>query len=696
MTRTKPASFPCTGRIAMTFALSLAAISPAAFAADAADRLGLPPSPASTEYVQQRTQFQLHTLLTEQRHPKTWNLSEAAASNPAQALSQLFSVDEDVARAFAALADDPQRMAQLHAASAAVQRALRDGHRIYFYGTGSTGRLAETLESGIWRSFWLRMQADPAWPRIAAKLPENLGERVRGEITGGDRALISSLEGFEDLQLIGALQLRDDGIGRDDVVFAVTEGGETSAVIGTALAAADQRGAGTDRVWFVYNNPDEVLRPFERSRRVLDDARIGKIPLPTGPQAITGSTRMQATTTSLYALGLVLEDALRALLLPQLSVADAQRLGLDARDSIEGRLRDFAQLQRTVAASAPQLAQWTEREARAYAQGRHATYLAGATLMPVFVDVTERAPTFRLAPLDRVDTTPPASWIRVWTPLATPQEAWDALLHRPFHGLDAAQYRPAFEQQVDDPALRGTALRSLERAGGEQQALYDLSWSKQNRERLPPQQGDLGVLLRYADEPVDALARQWWQAFGDAGAGLLTVTVGPGAGNGGALQALAGAQPGIALDLPARNDPLGLDRTLALKMLLNAHSTAVMARLGRTVGNTMTAVQPGNLKLIGRATYLIQSHVNGVLEGPRWRTRHGDTASLSYAEANAVLHEAIEQRPRLPETAQLPEVELAIVAVLERLDSGKPLDWPGAAQRLRDRGLNGYLRERNE
>ncbi len=381
MTRTKPASFPCTGRIAMTFALSLAAISPAAFAADAADRLGLPPSPASTEYVQQRTQFQLHTLLTEQRHPKTWNLSEAAASNPAQALSQLFSVDEDVARAFAALADDPQRMAQLHAASAAVQRALRDGHRIYFYGTGSTGRLAETLESGIWRSFWLRMQADPAWPRIAAKLPENLGERVRGEITGGDRALISSLEGFEDLQLIGALQLRDDGIGRDDVVFAVTEGGETSAVIGTALAAADQRGAGTDRVWFVYNNPDEVLRPFERSRRVLDDARIGKIPLPTGPQAITGSTRMQATTTSLYALGLVLEDALRALLLPQLSVADAQRLGLDARDSIEGRLRDFAQLQRTVAASAPQLAQWTEREARAYAQGRHATYLAGAVAM---------------------------------------------------------------------------------------------------------------------------------------------------------------------------------------------------------------------------------------------------------------------------------------------------------------------------
>ena len=694
MTRPNRASSPRTGRIAMTFALSLAAISPAALAADGTGRLGLSPAPASTEFVQQRTQFQLHTLLTEQRHPRTWNLSEGAAHDPSQALSQLVSVDEDVARAFAALADDPQRMARLHAASAAVQRALRDGHRIYFYGTGSTGRLAETLESGVWRPFWKRLQADPAWPRVAAALPAGLGERVRGEITGGDRALISSLEGFEDLQLIGALQMRDDGISADDVVFAVTEGGETSAVIGTALAAADERGAGTDRVWFVYNNPDEVLRPFERSRRVLDDARIHKIALPTGPQAITGSTRMQATTTSLYALGLVLEDALRALLLPQLDAADAQRLGLDSKDTLESRLRGFAGLQRSVAASAPQLAQWTVREAQAYAGGHHATYLAGQALMPVFVDVTERAPTFRLAPLDRTDTTPPASWIRVWAPVATPQAAWDALLHRPFHGLDAAQYRPQFEQKVDDPALRATALRSLERAGAEQQALYDLSWSPANRERLPPQAGDLGVLLRYAGEPMDALARQWWQAFGDAGAGRLTVTVGHGAASGDAGKALDGMPRDIALELPQGNDPLGLDRTLALKMLLNAHSTAVMARLGRTVGNTMTAVQPGNLKLIGRATYLIQSHVNAVLDGKRWRAQHGATDLLGYAEANAVLYEAIDQRARLPEAAQLPEVELAIVAVLERLDSGRPLDWAGAAQLLRAKGLNGYLRER--
>lgn len=672
----------------MSLALTLLAVCPPA---SASERLGLVASAESTQFVQQRGQFQLHTLLTEQRHPKTWNLSDVAAADPAQALSQLLSVDEDVAIALAALADDPQRMAALQAASAAVQGALRDGHRIYFYGTGSTGRLAETLESGLWRPFWHRLQADPGWPQLAQRLPPALGERVRGQITGGDRALISSLEGFEDLPLIGALQLRDDGIGAGDVVFAVTEGGETSAVIGAALAAAEQRGAGSDRVWFVYNNPDALLRPFERSRRVLDDARIGKIALPTGPQAITGSTRMQATSTSLYVLGLVLEDALRALLLPQLAPADARRLGLDARDTFATRLRGFARLQQAVAARAPQLARWTQREAQAYAEGHHATYLAGQALMPVFVDVTERAPTFRLAPLDRTDTAPPASWIRVWAPVDTPQAAWNALLQRPFQGLEAARYRAAFEQ-VDDPALRQTALRSLERAGGEQQALYDLSWSADNRQRLPPQPGDLGVLLRYADEPLDTLARQWWQAFDRAGAGVLTVTVGTPRGGSQSLPALAGAEPDIVLDLPQGNDPLGLDRTLALKMALNAHSTAVMARLGRTVGNTMTAVQPGNLKLIGRATYLVQAHVNPVLESARWRQRHGATAALSYAEANALLFEAIARRAALPEAGKLPEVELAIVAALERLDSGDPLDWPGAAQHLREHGLNGYLR----
>ena len=81
---------------------------------------------------------------------------------------------------------------------------------------------------------------------------------------------------------------------------------------------------------------------------------------------------------------------------------------------------------------------------RAYTGDRHATYLARRALMPVFVDVTERAPTFRLAPLDRTDAAERRSWIQVWTPVDEAGEAWQALLHRPFRGLDPARYEQPF------------------------------------------------------------------------------------------------------------------------------------------------------------------------------------------------------------------------------------------------------------
>lgn len=653
--------------------------------------LGIEPSAESRDYVHGKQQFQLHTLLTEQRHPQTMDLSRRIAGDTVAGLDALFSVDRDVARTLAAVADDPARLAQLQEASRSMQRALRDGHRLYFYGTGSTGRLAETLDSGLWRPFWQRATASPSWPKIAAALP-GIADRVRGEITGSDRALIASLEGFEDLPLIGRLQLQDHAIAAGDVVFAITEGGETSAVIGTALRGAEVNGNDPSRTWFVYNNPDAVLLPFERSRTVLGHPGISKVNLATGPQSITGSTRMQATTTSLYALGVVMEDAIRQLLAPLLDEDELRALGFDGAGDIASRLRAFDALQRTVAATAPALATWTERESDAYAAGHRATYFARRALLPVFVDVTERAPTFRLAPLDRVDAAERRSWIQVWTPAADGAQAWQALLHRPFHGLDPALYRAPFEHDIADPYLRRAALNSLAQAGDEQQRLYDLSFSPANLARNGPKPGDLGAMILLGDE-TPALGEDWLRAFAAADASLFVVHVSEAplaAAARDALQATAPQAQLIDVVLPA-GDALELDRILALKMLLNAHSTGVMARLGRVVGNTMTAVQPGNLKLVGRATYLIQSHVNAVLASAAWRSAHGDHAPLGYADANAVLQDVIEARRADPALASSPEVELAIVRILESLRLGHAIGWDDAAARLRERRLDDYL-----
>ncbi|KAF1712123.1 hypothetical protein CSC70_00905 [Pseudoxanthomonas kalamensis DSM 18571] len=656
------------------------------------DLLGIEPSAASLDYLQHRQQFQLHSLLTEQRHPETMDLSRRIAGDTSAGLDALYAVDRDVTHAFAEVAADPARLGQLQDASRAMQDALRGGHRIYFYGTGSTGRLAETLESGLWRPFWQRAMRSSAWPKIEQALP-GIGERVRGEITGGDRAMISSLEGFEDLQLIGRLQLQDNGIASGDVVFAVTEGGETSAVIGTALAASELNPGHPERTWFVYNNPDSVLLPFERSRRVIEDPAIRKISLPTGPQSITGSTRMQATTTSLYALGMVLEDAVKQLLTPLLTSAEMQDLGFDAKADIASRLRDFAAIQKTVAASAPQVSAWTNREAAAYAAGHHATYLAQRALMPVFVDVTERAPTFRLAALDPVDAEQRRSWIQVWAPTEDPAQAWQALLQRPFHGLDPALYKAPFDTQIDDAYLHEAAQRSLAFAGAEQQHRYDLAWSPHNREHNGPQAGDLGALILLGDESAQALSQAWLHDFANAGAGTFVVAVDDAPLSAEALAALREQAPDLQLlqlVVPQR-DPFGLSQMIALKMMLNGHSTGIMAKLGRVVGNTMTAVQPGNLKLIGRATYLIQLHVNAVLGSDAWRKAHGQTEPLSYAEANAVLFDVIEHRQHDPALSQSPEVELAIVRVLESLREQKAVSWDAAAELLQRRRLDDYL-----
>lgn len=680
-------------RYVLPLALAVAGVAQADTARQTgvAGLLGIQPSVESTDYVQDKQQFQLHTLLTEQRHPQTMDLSRRIAADTAAGLEALFAVDRDVARTLSAVADDPARLQQLQQASEAMQQALREGHRVYFYGTGSTGRLAETLESGLWRPFWQRAAALPSWPRIREALP-GIEDRVRGEITGGDRALISSLEGFEDLQLIGRLQLEDNGIGAEDVVFAVTEGGETSAVIGTALRGAEINGNDAHRTWFVYNNPDQVLLPFQRSRTVIEHPGISKINLATGPQSITGSTRMQATTTSLYALGVVMEDALRQLLNPLLSAEEMRALGFAEGADLASRLRDFDGLQQTVAGMAPVLAAWTDAEAGTYARDGHATYLAQRALMPVFVDVTERAPTFRLAPLDRVDAAERRSWVQVWTPSADAAQAWQALLHRPFHGLDPARYEQPFQQLIDDPYLRRSALNSLALAGEEQQRLYDLSFSKANAARSGPAAGDLGAMILLGAE-APAIGEDWLRAFTRADTSLFAIRVAetplaPEAAE--ALQGLAPQARLIDVALPS-GDALELNRIIALKMLLNAHSTGVMAKLGRVVGNTMTAVQPGNLKLIGRATYLIQSHVNAVLASEAWRKEHGQHAPLAYADINAVLFDSIQARRADPALANSPEVELSIVRILESLRLGHAISWQEAANLLRQTRLDQYL-----
>jgi N-acetylmuramic acid 6-phosphate etherase len=665
--------------------------------------LSLAPSPESIDYVQNKAQFQLHTLLTEQRHPKTLNLSDRLQNDTADGLKMLFSVDEDIARRLDALAAEKDTLERL---VSSIEQAILSHRSIYVYGCGATGRLAKQMESSFWRPFWKRVKADDKiWPKLAPHLSPDVEEELIGEMTGADRALISSLEGFEDLQLIGRLQLADRKIQKGDVVICVTEGGETSSVIGTILAALDEWKEGglydpaetRKNLFFVYNNPDDRLLPFLRSRRVIEEPGISRLNLTTGPQAITGSTRMQATTIETFVIGSAIETAVERVAGRFLTKKDLARLGFSAELSLEDRLRDFPRVLEEVKKAIPVAAEFTDLEAETYRENRFSTYFAGEALITVFIDSTERSPTFRLFPLDTTAEPKRKCWIQVWTPAPDLESAWQAFLGRSFRGLEPDFYRKPFEDEIEDPYLRTAALESLKRAGNDQQFLYDFSFSDNNIRKRGPRKDDLGVMILVGPEAEELKeTASSFREFADLvlqnGARLALIVVSEKPAESPAA-CIAGAKgPFIRLPLSSENDPFGVRQQVGLKMLLNAHSTAVMAKLGKVIGNTMTNVSPSNLKLIGRATYLIQSHVNDAIARPEWVKRRGYREPISYGEANAVLFDAIgflkDKKEALGQTA---EVALSIIRILESLRQNRGLSNEEALAIVQKAGLASYL-----
>jgi len=249
--------------------------------------------------------------------------------------------------------------------------------------------------------------------------------------------------------------------------------------------------------------------------------------------------------------------------------------------------------------------------------------------------------------------------------------------------------------------LRTAALESLKKAGDDQQFLYDFSFSEENVKKRGPQKDDLGVMIMVGPEALSLnKADSPFRKFADlclrngSRLGLIAVGEKPDLEKSGDLP--GASSPPISLNISAADDPLGLRRQVGLKMLLNAHSTAVMTCLGRVIGNTMTNVSPSNLKLIGRATYLVQSHVNDVLSRPDWLRLNGRREPITYGEANVVLFDAISfLKDKQDAAGQTAEVALSIIRILESLRQNRGLTGDEALEIVQKVGLNRYLQTVN-
>jgi mannose/cellobiose epimerase-like protein (N-acyl-D-glucosamine 2-epimerase family)/N-acetylmuramic acid 6-phosphate (MurNAc-6-P) etherase len=535
-------------------------------------------------FVGEEKQFHLGHLVTEQSHTKTQGLSNVIAMDVKAGIEQLLSVDRDLP----AVAERVIGGAEWRALSNAIAQTILNGGSIRFSGCGSTGRLAAILET-MWRRVW-RGVAD-AYQDDDARFRRfgEFADRVAGLITGGDRALIKSVESFEDYQEFGRRQIRDVGITSGDLCIAISEGGETSSVIGTAWEAID---VGAD-VFFLYNNPTATLTEgLTRSREIIEHPSVTAIDLTTGPMAIAGSTRMQATTLEMLVVGAAIDTAVSVVLKAN-GIASDDRFSVAPLPS-HRYTECFSELLDSLSTddTLEKLAAYTVLEEDVYRRSGLVTYVAERYLLDVFSDTSERTPTFNLPPMrstEESDDQP--SWAFAKHPRLKTPEAWRAMLNHKPRGLewDTGVYR-----EMNAP---NHLVANPPHLAGENLLTYPIG-AEFFEERLQTP-GSIAVGLSIGEEDDESIASAIDKLSGK-GFSSYHLSV-----NGRRIEEPVHEPKRFSLNVTIPPTVISLYEHIAIKLILNTISTATMARMGRVRGNYMIQVDPTNKKLIDRGARII-------------------------------------------------------------------------------------------
>ena len=203
-------------------------------------------------------------LTTEIRNPRSMHLDRMSVT---EAFDLINSEDAGIAAAVAAQRENICRAIDF------VVAGFKAGGRLIYVGAGTSGRL------GV-------LDATECPPTYLTE-----PDMVQGIIAGGPAALTRSIEGAEDKSTDGERTIEEREVGINDVVFGIATGGTTPFVHG-AIAAARRRGAKT------------VFLACVTGEHVRDDADVS-IRVLTGPEVVTGSTRMKAGTATKMVLNMV-------------------------------------------------------------------------------------------------------------------------------------------------------------------------------------------------------------------------------------------------------------------------------------------------------------------------------------------------------------------------------------------------------
>lgn len=203
-------------------------------------------------------------VLTEQRHPRTLTLD----ARPTRGIVDLM-IDDHSAVLQALRCAAPVLTAFI---DELVER-MRGGGRLIYLGAGTSGRLGVLDAAECPPTF----QSDPA--------------QVVGVIAGGEAALRRSSEGREDEPDGAKESLEALNVGERDTVLGIAAGGTTPFVLG-GLRMAKSRGAATALL---------TCSPPASPVEACDELIV----LRTGPEVLTGSTRLKAGTATKIALNII-------------------------------------------------------------------------------------------------------------------------------------------------------------------------------------------------------------------------------------------------------------------------------------------------------------------------------------------------------------------------------------------------------
>ncbi len=202
--------------------------------------------------------------VTEQENPATASIDKASTLDAVRLIN---AEDKKVADAVETV------LPEIAVTIDKVVERLQDGGRLFYVGTGTSGRLG-VLD--------------------ASEIPPTFGvsyDLVQGMIAGGYDALFKATESSEDNREAGSQDLNERGLTAKDAVIGLAASGRTPYTIG-AVEYARELGCFTACVTCV---PDSAIT------RAVDVAIVPVV----GPEAITGSTRMKSGTAQKFVLNMI-------------------------------------------------------------------------------------------------------------------------------------------------------------------------------------------------------------------------------------------------------------------------------------------------------------------------------------------------------------------------------------------------------